>query len=143
MLKYFFVAALSLFADILPVIGKLSRIMQSSTLNFSLPAVIESYITSIKMQKNTPGKYVADLDDLIKQLEEAGHHIQVSDSLKEQFDSQVKVPYLESLKKNLCNRFPSVEVISAFHIFDLKELPVEESELYLYSGPEIGCLLKQ
>ena len=34
-LKYF-VAALSLFADILPPVGKLSQIMQSGTLDFSV-----------------------------------------------------------------------------------------------------------
>lgn len=52
--------------------------MQSSSLDFSVvQAVIDSYIKSITTQKNTPGKYMADLDSLIEQLEEAGHHIEV------------------------------------------------------------------
>ena len=143
-LKYFFVTALSLFADILPSIGKLSRIMQSSTLDFSvLQAVVDSCIKSITTQKNTPGKYMADLDSLIEQLEEAGHHVEVSDHVKYLFDSQVKKPYLELLEKNLRDRFPTVEVISAFHIFDPKQLPTDECELYQYGGPELDCLLEQ
>ena len=140
----FFVAALSLFADILPPIGKLSQIMQSSTLDFSvLQAVIDSCIKSITTQKNTPGKYMADFDSLIKQLEEAGHHVEVSDHVKALFDSQVKKLYLELLEKNLRDRFPAVEVISAFHIFDPKQLPTGECELYHYGGPELDCLLEQ
>ena len=143
-LKYFFVAALSLFAVILPPIGKLSRIMQNSTLDFSvLQAVIDSCIKSITIQKNTPGKYMADLDSLIEQLGEAGHHVQVSDNAKALFDSQVRKPYLELLEKNLNDRFPAVKVISAFHIFDPKQLPTDECELYQYGGPELDCLLKQ
>ena len=118
--------------------------MQSSTLDFSvLQAVIDSCIKSIITQKNTPGKYMADLDSLIKQLEEAGHHVEVSDHVKALFDSQVKKPYLELLEKNLRDRFPAVEVISAFHIFDPKQLPTDECELYQYGGPELDCLLEQ
>ena len=137
-LKYFFVAALSLFADILRSIGKLSRIMQSSILDFSvLQAVIDSCITSITTQKNTPGKYMADLDSLIEQLEEADHHVELSDHVKASFDSQVKKPYLELLEKNLHDRFPAVEVISAFHIFDPKQLHVNST------STELDCLLEQ
>ena len=143
-LMYFFVAALSLFADILPPIGKLSRIMQNSTLDFSvLQAVIDSCIKNITIQKNTPGKYMADRDTLIEQLGEAGHHVLVSDNAKALFDSQVRKPYLELLEKNLHDRFPAVEVISAFHIFDPKQLPTDECELYQYGWPEPDCLLKQ
>ena len=141
-LKYFFVAALSLLADILPPIGKLSQIMQSSTLIFSgFQAVIDSCIKSITTQKNTPGKYMTDLDSLIEQLEEAGHYVEVSDHVKALFDSQVKKPYLKLLEKNLRDRFPTVEVVSAFHIFDPKQLSTDECELYQYGEPELNCLL--
>ena len=118
--------------------------MQSSTLDFGmLQAVIDSCIKSITIQQNTPGKYMADLDSLIEQLEDAGHHIQVSDNAKDLFDSQVKMPYLELLEKNLRDRFPAVEIISAFHIFDPRQLPSDECELYQYGGPEFDCLLEQ
>ena len=108
-----------------------------------LQAVIDSCIKSITTQKNTPGKYMTDLDSLIEQLEEAGHHVEVSDHVKSLFDSQVKKPYLELLEKNLRYRFPTVEVISAFHILDPKQLPTDECELYQYGGPELDCLLEQ
>ena len=137
-----FLVALSFFADILTPIGKLSRIMESSTLNFSvLQAMIDSCTKSVSTQKNTFGKYMADL--FIEQLEEAGHHVEVSDRVKALFDSQFKKPYLELLENNLCYRFPAVEVISAFHIFDPEQLPTGECELYQYVGPELDYLLKQ
>ena len=140
-LKYFFIAALSLFADVLPPIGKLSRIMQSSTLDFSvLQAVIDSCIKSITAQKDTPGKYMAEIDTLIEQLEEAGHHVQVTDHVRDSFESQVKKPYLELLEKNLRDR--TVEVVSAFHIFDPKQLPEDEYELYQYGLSDLDCLLE-
>ena len=82
-LKDFLIATLSLFVDILSPIGKLSQILQSSTLDFSvLLAVIETCIKSITIQKNTPGKYMADLDSLIEQLRDASHYVQVSDNAK-------------------------------------------------------------
>ena len=100
-----------------------------------LQAVIGSCIKSITTQKNTLGKYMADLDSLIEQLEEAGHHVKVSDHVKALFDSHVKKPYLQLLDKNLRDRFPIVEVISAFLIFDPKQLPTDECELYQYGEP--------
>ena len=120
-LKYFFIAALSLFTDVLPSIRKLSQIMQSSTLDFSvLQAVIDSCINSITTQKDTSGKYMAEIDTLIEQLKEAGYHVQVTDHVRVSFKSQVKKLYLELLEKNLRDKFPAVEVVSAFHIFDPK-----------------------
>ena len=41
---------------------------------------------------------MADLDSLIEQLKDAGHHIQVSDNAKTLFNSQVKMLYLELLE---------------------------------------------
>ena len=86
---------------------------------------------------------MADLDSLIEQLEGAGHHVQVSDHMEALFDSQVKKPYLELLEKNIRDSFPTVEVLSAFHIFDPKQLPTDKGELYQYGGPELDCLIEQ
>lgn len=118
--------------------------MQSSTPDFSaLQAVIDSCIKSITTQKNTPGKYTADIDCLIEQLKEANHHVEVSDHVKALFDSQIKKPYLKLLEKNLHDRFPSVKVILTLQIFDPKQLHTNECELSQYGGPELDCLLEQ
>ena len=79
---------------------------------------------------------------LIEQLEEAGHHVQVTDHVRDSFESQVKKPYLELLEKNLRDRFPAIEVVSAFHIFDPKQLPEDEYKLYQYGLSDLDCLLK-
>ena len=144
MLKYFFVAALSLFADILPHVCKLSRIMQNSSLDFSiLEAVIDSCKKNIESQKTTPGKYTSDLDNLIQRLDEAGHHIEVDDHVRSLFDSQVKMPYIEALLKNIKDRFSSIEVVSAFQIFEPKQLPEDQSELHCFGIGELDCLITQ
>ena len=46
------------------------------------------------------------------------------------------------LEKNLCDRFPAVEVVSAFHIFDPKQLPEDEYEHNQYGLPDLDCLLE-
>ena len=49
MRKYFFVASLSLYADVLPHLSKLSGMLQSSSLDFSvLSPVVDSCIASIE-----------------------------------------------------------------------------------------------
>ena len=74
-------------------------------------------------------------------LDEAGHRVNVNDSVRAMFDSQVKLPYLEALVKNLRDQFPSVEVISAFHILNPAQLPSDASELHQYGETELDCLL--
>ena len=85
---------------------------------------------------------MTEINTLIKQLEEAGHHVRVTDHVRVSFESQVKKLYLELLEKNLRDRFPAFEVISAFHIFDPKQLPEDEYELYQYGLSVLDCLLE-
>ena len=57
MKKFKFIAAMSLFADVLPHLSKLSRTLQSSSLDFSiLEPVVSSCITNIQHQLNKPNK---------------------------------------------------------------------------------------
>ena len=89
MRKYFFIAALALFADVLPLVCKLSRTLQSSTLDCSiLQPVIDSCINNIKKQINTPGYYFSEVDNVI----ENNHPINVTSSMKSQFETQVRKP---------------------------------------------------
>ena len=63
---YFFIASLSLFADVLPHLSKLSRTMQSSSFDFRLfQPVIDSCIRSIESQQVTLGKFLSEVDRLI------------------------------------------------------------------------------
>lgn len=50
---------------------------------------------------------------------------------------------MKLLEKNLHDRFPADEVISAFNTFDPKQLLTDECELYQYGGPELDYLLEQ
>ena len=140
--KYFFIAALSLFADVLPFLSKLSRTLQSSSLDFSiLQPVVDSCISNIVKQANSPGKYFTELDEVIATLNEAGHSVSVLGNIKEQFDEQVRKPYLCKLAENMKDRFQSIDIISAFSIFNPSELPSTESELAHYGESELNTLL--
>ena len=140
--KYFFIAALSLFADVLPFLSKLSRTLQSSSLDFSiLQPVVDSCISNIVKQANSPGKHFIELDEVIATLNEAGHSVSVLGNIKEQFDEQVRKLYLCKLAENMKERFQSIDIISAFSIFNPSELPSTESELAHYGESELNTLL--
>ena len=142
MRKYFFVAALSLFADVLPHLCKLSKVMQKSSLDYSLlHPVIQCCIQSIEKQIEKPEKYFSEVDDLLESLADAGHQIVVSEKAKSDFVSQVKEPYLSALVQNLHDRFPAVELISSFGIFNPSQLPENDLEKDLYGTAELDVLL--
>ena len=144
MKQFFFVAALSLFADVLPHLAKLSRTLQSSSLDFSiLQPVVESCITNVEKQTQSPGKHFSELDDLLASLNEAGHSINVEGNVKERFDEQVRKPYLAKLIENMNKRFQAIGVVSAFSIFNPSELPLMQSEVAHYGETELNILLSQ
>ena len=147
MKQFFFVAALSLFADVLPHLAKLSRTLQSSSLDFSiLQPVVESCITNVKKQTQSHGKHFSELDDLLTSLNEAGHSrhsINVEGNVKERFDEEVRKPYLEKLIENMNEQFQAIGVVSAFSIFNPSELPLMQSEVAHYGETELNILLSQ
>ena len=53
----------------------------------------------------------------------------------------MRIPYLTKLIQNLKDRFPSVEILSAFSIFNPAELPQTEAELAQYGDSELSVLL--
>ena len=142
MKKYFFVASLSLFADVLPHICRLSKMMQSSSLDFSvLHPLIDSCIHHVEKQIETPGQYFSEVDSLITSLDEASHLVEVTDIMKHSFLTQVKTPYLTALVKNLHDRFPTVKLLSSFGIFNPSQFPDSEPERDLYGISELDTLL--
>jgi hypothetical protein len=58
---------------------------------------------------------------LTELLNENSHPITVTATMKSQFDVQVRKPYLHKLIENLKERFPAVELISAFGILNPSE----------------------
>ena len=114
--------------------------MQSSSLDFSiLNPVKDSCINNIQRQITTPGKYFSEVDDLIDLLNEGQHTINVTDGIKNQFETQVRKPYLEKLIENLNNRFPRVELLSAFSIFNPEFLLSTPARCQLF--PNLSQLL--
>lgn len=139
---YFFIASLSVFADVLPHLSKLSRTMQNSSFDFSIfQPVIDSCIRSIESQQVTPGRYLSEVDDLLTKLREADHPITVTDERKAAFENQVRKPYLTALIRNLHDRFPAVDLITAFSIFNPTMLPETQSDRDQYGTSELEILL--
>ena len=119
MKSYEFVACLHLLCEILPHLSHLSRLFQAeyiqiSTIRPYLSACIKA-ITTYKDRTKAPDVAATD-SALADQLQP--FNIPVSPQRKETFDKTVRQPFLGLLLHNLEDRFPKVELLSAFGIFD-------------------------
>lgn len=103
--------------------------MQNSSFDFIIfQPIIDSCIRSIEIQQITPGGYLSGVDNFLTHLSEAGHPITVTDGGKAAFENQVRKPYLTALIRNLHDRFPAVDIIAAFSIFNPTLLPENQSD---------------
>ena len=125
---YEFVACLYLMCEVLPHLSHLSRLFQSESIQIStirpyLSACMKA-IASYKDRERAPDVKAAD-SALANQLQSFG--ISVSPQQKEAFDRNVRQPFLQLLLENLEDRFPQVELLSAFGIFEPHQ-PTEEDK---------------
>ena len=105
--------------EVLPYLSHLSRLFQSESIQIStirpyLSACMKA-IASYKDRERAADVKAAD-SALADQLQSFG--ISASPQHKEAFDRNVRQPFLQLLLKNLEDRFPQVELLSAFGIFE-------------------------
>lgn len=116
---YEFVACLYLMCEVLPHLSHLSRLFQAE---YTQVSVIRPYLSacikSITSYKD--GRKVADVvatdSALADQLQPFS--ICASQQRKQEFDKIVRQPFIQHLLQNLEDRFPKVELLSAFAVFD-------------------------
>ena len=126
---YEFVACLNLMCEVLPHLSHLSHLFQASYIQLS----------TIKPYLNACTKALESYKDRVKALDVAAtdsaladqlqqFNIVVSPERKEAFDKNVRQPFLSFLLQNLADRFPRVELLSAFGIFNPQILASSATE---------------
>ena len=64
-------------------------------------------------------------------------NIEATSAQKEAFKSQIQVKYIEAIVNQLGDRFPHVELLGSFSIFDPQKLPSDEEELTTYGQDKV------
>ena len=127
--SYDFIASLYMFSDVLPPLASLSRAFQRKDVNFT---VVKPLVNGTKATIDTllasPGEHFAQLPSVVVDLEEYGVKTP-SDHQVERFKRVVYDKYLQILSTHIARRFPDVELLEAFSVFDASAIP-EELELH-------------
>jgi hypothetical protein len=137
MRKFEFIATLHMMSDILPPLAQLSRAFQAQNIDFSLvqPLVLATK-TTLETLKDHPGEYFGSLSDVFVQLENCGVSIPSTEQMDRYHDGIYK-KYLSTLLQHLDDRFPDIEIISAFSIFDPKTIPDNPQNRQGYGREEL------
>lgn len=115
---YDFVASLYLFSDILPHICRLSLVFQQEEVDLAVVRPqVKTTLTCIAAYKDSPTPSLSKLDDdLDSSLQGLG--ITVTPEKKVNFQTHIQKKYVKSLEEHLQNRFPDMELLDAFCIFN-------------------------
>ena len=127
---YKFVACLYLLSDVFPHLSRLSCIFQKEDVDLSLvQPCLKTTIDAIKEYMHCPGPNLSKVDDvLVTDLKD--FQIIATDSQKDTFKSSLQAVYIQAIIDQLYNRFPHVELIDSFSIFDPCTLPSDERVSY-------------
>ena len=120
---YNFVACAYLLSDVLPHLSRLSRIFQKQDVDFSLvQPCLKTAIDSIKQYETAPGPNLSTLDHVLTTTL-SDFNITPTNSQKEAFKSSIQVKYIQAIVRELQDRFPDVNGLDAFNIFDPQGIP--------------------
>ena len=137
MKSYKFIACAYLLSDILPHLSHLSRIFQKENVDLSLiQPYLKSTIDAISKYKHTDGPNLGKVDYVL-----ANFVIAPTSAEKQAFKSRIQVIYVQAIIDKLNDRFPHVELIHAFSLFDPHALPSDEEDLTSYGEDKLDVLL--
>lgn len=143
MKTYKFVACAYLLSDVLPHLSRLSKIFQKQSVDLSLvQPCVKTAIESIKQYETTAGPNLSKLDQVLA-TDLQDFHITPTEAQKQEFKSSVQLKYIETIVLQLQNRFPDVEYMDAFSIFDPQKLATSVSpghELTVYGQERLEYL---
>lgn len=155
--KFQFVAFTKILLDVLPIFQKLSRFFQIEDLDLSvLKPIVCSTATTLQAQKSSSGQnlreFLSELEEQ-PQGEQEGENrlyykgVELANCSKghlKRFE-HLKESYLESVRGNLLDRFPSsvLEAVSSFSaIFNPKCYPQSLEDIGSYGVSELNFLLQ-
>ena len=122
--SYRFVAALYMFSDILPPLALLSRAFQRKDVSFTVvKPLVQGTKATIDALLLTPGAHFQNLPVVLTELRDDYGFQHPSDHQVEDFKKNVHDQYLETLSNHISRRFPDMELLEAFAIFDPSTIP--------------------
>jgi len=125
--SYSFIASLCLFADVLPIVNRVSKAFQSRDVDLaSVNPIVTTAIAEISAMLDTPGPYMKDLEHRIYDLNHQ-HGIEIARPVRltTSFD-QVRRQFVASVRDNMTARFPKNDVLEALAtIFDQRRYPAQ------------------
>ena len=134
---YKFVACAYLLSDVLPHLSRLSRIFQKENVDLSLiQPCLKTTIDTIKKYQHTPGPNLSKVDHVLA-TDLKDFQIEATSTQKEAFKSSIQVLYIQAIVDQLHDRFPHVELLDAFSIFDPHTLPSGEEDLASYGQEKL------
>ena len=123
--SYSFIASLYIFSDVLPPLASLSHAFQWKDVNFTVvKRLVNCTLAAINALRATPGEHFEHLPSVIAELEEYGIN-PPSDSQVENFKRNVYDKYLKTLADHIIHRFPDMDLLEAFSLFDASTIPEE------------------
>ena len=143
MKTYNFVATLMMLSDVLPVLACLSRALQAKTADFTLVASQLTYVQhSLQQIKERPNdqEYLSTVHDTVTDLAIGVLNLETA---RENFNKNVLQPYLEEVSRQISCRFKdTLDLLTAFSIFDPQKCPTDVQQLHKYGTAELEKLLK-
>ncbi|XP_010137409.1 PREDICTED: zinc finger protein 862 [Buceros rhinoceros silvestris] len=155
--KFHFVAFTKILLDVLPIFQKLSRFFQIEDFDLSiLKPIVSTTATTLQAQKSASGQ---NLQEFLSEMNEHPRNDQEGESrlyykgvelancskVHLKHFERLKESYLESVRGNLLDRFPSsvLEAISSFSaIFNPKCYPQSLEDIGSYGVSELNFLLQ-
>ena len=140
---YKFVACAYLLSDILPHLSRLSRIFQKESVDLSLiQPCLKTTIDTIKEYQHSPGPNLKKVEDVLA-TDLKDFRIEVTASQKEAFKSGIQMVFVQAIvDQQLHARFPCVEVLDAFSIFDPAHLASGGQEIESYGQEKLRVLVE-
>ena len=116
-----FVGTLLMLSDVLPPLASLSRAFQRKDLDYSLvkPLVIGVIATLDKM-KTTLGQHYCSLQRVVEEDLDA---FDISIAMVDTFKAGIYDPFLDALICHIKRRFPDIDLLQVFSIFDVRSWP--------------------
>ena len=123
---YKFLATLLMLCDILPCMACLSKAFQKQDLDYTLiKPLISGSIATLNNLKTSPGEHFLSLDKFLEEkLMDFGI---VLPNASFDFKTAIYDKYIDTLIQHIRNRFPDIDLLTAFSIFDGKAWPIEDS----------------
>ena len=130
-----------MFSDVLPPLASLSHAFQQNNVNFTVvKPLVNGTLSAINALRATPGEHFQHFSSVIAELEEYGVNL-LSDSQVENFKRNVYDKYRKTLADHIIYRFPDMDLLEAFSLFDASTIPEELDSHGSHSQSELRVLI--